>query len=56
MSNSKKAGFCKSIFLKNSALCSLDPESEPYPEPEQRHFQCRNRNRDKSLRFHNTGL
>jgi hypothetical protein len=47
------ARFCP-IFLKSCAKYGLDPVPDLNPELEPKLFQSRNRNRNKSLWFHNT--
>jgi hypothetical protein len=46
------AAFVQFFLLKNCAECGLDPV--PGLEPEPKILLSRNRNRNKSSRFHNT--
>jgi hypothetical protein len=56
-SNVEKGKILYKFFdAENCAKYFLDPESELDPEPKPKLFQSRDRNRIKSLRFHNTGI
>jgi hypothetical protein len=57
LGNNTASGNEKADLFVTEKLCliSLGSKLEPEPEPEPKTLQSRNWNRNKSLRFHNTG-